>query len=286
MPMTAFPERMSNMSHNHFIQNKSKTPSRKTMGRAAVMVVAMVVTLIFCSVTAFAWFSANVANTGNTITTGNYSLDITVKDEQNNPVSANGASYSLEANNVYTVQLEANGTVSTGYCKITAKDTTYYTGQIDKDATFSFTIESNEAATLTFTPAWGTYSGKDTIENDGSITIGTPAAGNSILNAAPAKPDNSIASEAPESNESPENNQQEETVPPETETPSQPAVSQPVESEPVVSEPETSTESTVVSNSSEETGSQTSSEENAVDDTDEETVEQPEETETVTSVGE
>lgn len=275
MPMTAFPERMSNMSHNHFIQNKSKTPSRKTMGRAAVMVVAMVVTLIFCSVTAFAWFSANVANTGNTITTGNYSLDITVKDEQNNPVSANGASYSLEANNVYTVQLEANGTVSTGYCKITAKDTTYYTGQIDKDATFSFTIESNEAATLTFTPAWGTYSGKDTIENDGSITIGTPAAGNSILNAAPAKPDNSTVSEEPESNES------EETVPPETETPSQP-----VESEPVVSEPETTTESTVASNSSEETGSQTSSEENAVDDTDEETVERPEETETVTSVGE
>lgn len=275
MPMTAFPERMSNMSHNHFIQNKSKTPSRKTMGRAAVMVVAMVVTLIFCSVTAFAWFSANVANTGNTITTGNYSLDITVKDEQNNPVSANGASYSLEANNVYTVQLEANGTVSTGYCKITAKDTTYYTGQIDKDATFSFTIESNEAATLTFTPAWGTYSGKDTIKNDGSITIGTPAAGNSILNAAPAKPDNSTVSEEPENNES------EETVPPETETPSQP-----VESEPVVSEPETTTESTVVSNSSEETGSQTSSEENAVDDTDEETVEQPEETETVTSVGE
>ena len=275
MPMTAFPERMSNMAHNHFIQNKSKTPSRKTMGRAAVMVVAMVVTLIFCSVTAFAWFSANVANTGNTITTGNYSLDITVKDEQNNPVSANGASYSLEANNVYTVQLEANGTVSTGYCKITAKDTTYYTGQIDKDATFSFTIESNEAATLTFTPAWGTYSGKDTIENDGSITIGTPAAGNSILNAAPAKPDNSTVSEEPESNES------EETVPPETETPSQP-----VESEPVVSEPETTTESTVASNSSEETGSQTSSEENAVDDTDEETVERPEETETVTSVGE
>lgn len=234
------------------------------------MVVAMVVTLIFCSVTAFAWFSANVANTGNTITTGNYSLDITVKDEQNNPVSANGASYSLEANNVYTVQLEANGTVSTGYCKITAKDTTYYTGQIDKDATFSFTIESNEAATLTFTPAWGTYSGKDTIENDGSITIGTPA-GNSILNAAPAKPDNSTVSEEPENNES------EETVPPETETPSQP-----VESEPVVSEPETTTESTVVSNSSEETGSQTSSEGNTVDATEEE----PEETETVTSVGE
>lgn len=284
MPVTAFPERMSNMSHNHFIQNKSKTPSRKTMGRAAVMVVAMVVTLIFCSVTAFAWFSANVANTGNTITTGNYQISVEIGKGSDPLVFTNPSEQVLGAG-AYTVRLNASGTVSTGYCKIQIDENVYYTRQLSPGDKMTFTLNLDSSYICSFTACWGTYSGtEDVIEDNG--TIGNPVVGNSILNAAPAKPDNSIASEAPESNESPENNQQEETVPPETETPSQPTVSQPVESEPVVSEPETSTESTVVSDSSEETGSQDAEEGNAVDDTNEETVEQPEETEPVASVGE
>ena len=267
------------MSHNHFIQNKSKTPSRKTMGRAAVMVVAMVVTLIFCSVTAFAWFSANVANTGNTITTGDYQISVEIGKGSDPLVFTHPSEQVLNAG-TYTVRLNASGTVSTGYCKIQIDDDVYYTEQLSPGTSMTFTLSLDNRYLCSFTAHWGTYSGTDIISNGGSITIGTPVVGNSILNAAPAKPDNSIASEAPESNES------EETVPPETETPSQPAVSQPVESEPVVSEPETSTESTVVSDSSEGTGSQDAEEGTVEEGTNEETVEQPEETEPVASVGE
>lgn len=268
------------MSHNHFIQNKSKTPSRKTMGRAAVMVVAMVVTLIFCSVTAFAWFSANVANTGNTITTGNYQINVQIRNSSYPSFTyINPENFFLDPGE-HTFLLTATGTVSTGYCKIQiGDDDVYYTQQLAPGESMTFTLNLDSKSLCNFTACWGTYSGtEDVIEDNG--TIGNPVVGNSILNAAPAKPDNSTASEAPESNES------EETVLPETETPSQPAVSQPVESEPVVSEPETSTESTVVSDSSEDTGSQDAEEGTVEEDTNEETVEQPEETEPVASVGE
>lgn len=261
------------MSHNHFIQNKSKTPSRKTMGRAAVMVVAMVVTLIFCSVTAFAWFSANVANTGNTITTGDYQISVEIGKDSDSLVFTHPSAQLLEAG-TYTVRLNASGTVTTGYCKIQIDDDVYYTEQLSPGTSMTFTLNLDSRYVCSFTACWGTYSGTENVIQDQG-TIGTPAVGNSIMNAAPTKPDESTVSEEPESNES------EETVPPEKETPSQP-----VESEPVVSEPETSTESTVVSDSSEETGSQDAEEGNAVDDTNEETVEQPEETEPVASVGE
>lgn len=67
------------------------------------MIAAMLVTLLFCSVTAFAWFSANVANTGNTIETGNYSLNIVIKDSSGDEVVA-----SHSADSSYVLPLTKN----------------------------------------------------------------------------------------------------------------------------------------------------------------------------------
>lgn len=270
------------MSHNHFIQNKSKKPSRKTTGRAAVMIAAMLVTLLFCSVTAFAWFSANVANTGNTIETGNYSLNIVIKDSSGDEVVAShsaDSSYVLAADEKYTVQLTADGSVTKGYCKITTDGKTYYTNQIEKENPLTFTIQSDVEATWVFTPTWGTYSGDDTIDPDQGIVVGTPSAGNS-LNNEPSKPESTV-SEAPESKD--------EAV---EETPSEPVESKVESTESQTSstestESQTSSTESTESQVSETSGTSATSEDPNTESPDEGTETETEtETETTTSVEE
>ena len=257
------------MSHNHFIQNKSKKPSRKTTGRAAVMIAAMLVTLLFCSVTAFAWFSANVANTGNTIATGEYSLNIVIKENTTNSEvgSTSEGMYTINEGK-YTVTLSvADGSTSTGYCVIEVANNVYYTKQIEKDTSFSFEINAYEKATLTFAPTWGTYSGDDTIDPDQGIVVGTPSAGNS-LNNEPSKPESTV-SEAPESKD--------EAV---EETPSEP-----VESKVESTESQTSSTESTESQVSETSGTSVTSEDPNTESPDEGT-ETETETETTTSVEE
>ncbi len=185
------------MSHNHFIQNKSKKPSRKTTGRAAVMIAAMLVTLLFCSVTAFAWFSANVANTGNTIETGDYQITVEIKDGDNF-VLIDPVNLPLQlGTGTYTIRLTASGAVSTGYCKIALNDQYYYTPQLAPEKRMEFTIALDELTNASFMAYWGNYDGEDVIDPEKGIVVGTPSAGNS-LNNEPSKPESTV-SEAPES---------------------------------------------------------------------------------------
>lgn len=258
------------MSHNHFIQNKLKKPSRKTTGRAAVMIAAMLVTLLFCSVTAFAWFSANVANTGNTIETGDYKITVELAEYPNTPALTNPNEQILYTGK-YTVRLTASGAVSTGYCKVQVGEDSYYTQPLAPGEQIEFILAVNEEFTIcSFTPYWGKYSGTENIiDPEKGIVVGTPSAGNS-LNNEPSKPESTV-SEAPESKD--------EAV---EETPSEP-----VESKVESTESQTSSTESTESQVSETSGTSVTSEDPDTESPDEGTETETEtETETTTSVEE
>lgn len=145
--------------------------------RRTVLVLAVAVLALTFSV--YAWFQASVISKGNSITAGNYAIVVAVAAngrEAGSPTRIDAeSSYTLTAKSseTYTVTLQKNGSVSTGYCRIESGGQSWYA--IPDNDSFQFTIyPSDPAATYTFTAYWGVpdSTAGTQILADGSI--GTP----------------------------------------------------------------------------------------------------------------
>lgn len=150
-------------------QAKHKTaPKGSPIFRRAIVVMLTLALSIACyGVTVFAWFQAELLNTGNTITSGTYSLAVTVveKDNTNTGVQETNDSFALTAGKGYTVTITAVGTTN-GYCKISNGTDTWYTEAISGGEDFILTIYPTEAVNYMFTTVWGAPQG------DGNLTSG------------------------------------------------------------------------------------------------------------------
>lgn len=134
--------------------------SRKVM----VVLTALVIGVVCYSVTVYAWFQANIANSGNTITTATFDLNVEI---DNGVVSDDGV-YSLDANEKYTITLTRTGEAK-GYSVIEGNGKKWYTEQIKSD-TFTFTFIPEANGNYSFTASWGTPpEDADLIENGSTV---------------------------------------------------------------------------------------------------------------------
>ncbi len=121
----------------------------------------------------WAWFSASVQTSPQTITAGNYDIAVTVNNE---PVNG---TITLTAGQSYKATLAASGTApSGGYCKIEGGVAPLYTTQLKPGNALTFTLSPETTADYTFTAVWGNYSGVANITDGCTIKkqAGTPPA--------------------------------------------------------------------------------------------------------------
>lgn len=120
--------------------------------------------------TSWAWFTASRSSSVTPIQTANYTVALTV-DGQDVPQTLDGESImkiQMSGGQSYAISFKANGTASTGYCKVTFEGKTYYTNQIGADDTFSFTVNTSQDSTMEVEAQWGTCA----LESVDEITSG------------------------------------------------------------------------------------------------------------------
>ena len=131
---------------------------------------------MLCGAT-YAWFTAGTASVGNTLNTGNFSLDVTVTDGALNALLESDDGYELMANSSYTVTLKVSDstTVTRGYCIVTIAGDTYTTQAVYKanpEVPFTFTINTADSnVNVTFEAVWGIPSNVDVDETNNVINI-------------------------------------------------------------------------------------------------------------------
>ena len=125
--------------------------------------ISSVLGIILCTVClagmTWAWFSDSVTNRSSTITSANFSAEVTVnKVTDNTEIPLTDGKYKLEqSSEKYKVTLKATGSASTVYCKVNINGV-IYTARLNPNSnndTFIFEIDcSGTSATVTFTPTW------------------------------------------------------------------------------------------------------------------------------------
>lgn len=118
----------------------------------------IIVCMIFLAGSTWAWFSASISTTPQTITAADYDIEVSITDQDGEPVAL---TEQLTENTEYKITLTASGTAKQfgGYCIIKGGDTTLYTGQVFPNETKTFTFTPKETAEYTFASVWGKYSG-------------------------------------------------------------------------------------------------------------------------------
>lgn len=167
-----------------YIPKHGKVRDNVMLVRSAFTLAIMVVCLIAMSVTAYAYFSANVTSGSNMIKAANFDVNISVTDSNTKanvdiPTTVSGRETVLDFKTpgTYTVTLAKAGSADTGFCIITANGIEYITQQIgvdinannEKRESVSFCLKINEANTkVTIESHWGTssYYGYDINESN------------------------------------------------------------------------------------------------------------------------
>lgn len=178
--------------------------SDKEFSRVMISSILGIMLCIICIAgLTWAWFSGSVSSAANNITAASFNIQINVKVKDTettvSPTVENGIySFSLENNKIYDVKITADGTATTGYCKVIFGENTYYTIQIfnisgepqpgsllstDRPHEITFTVNATDVTLLKIIPRWGSYAraeGEKLIGNENSEniinSIGTPPA--------------------------------------------------------------------------------------------------------------
>ena len=170
---------MREIFSDEFDEIKQKKVHEKVLyKRIAFTVVCILACLFAMGFTACAFFTADVTSSSNTITAATYAMDCKIAPKDGSePFEA--YSISLDGQEAFPKEYEIsigidkqNNTASTGFCVVEVlidgdtKPIVYHTAQIwnedskadGKSQSLAFTLTLNEAATVTFTPHWGTSS--------------------------------------------------------------------------------------------------------------------------------
>lgn len=174
------------------VPEKGKMKEKVFICRIAIAIVCMVCCLSAMGFSAYAYFTSSVTSGLNTIQAAVYSTDIVVVDSSNVLVSETKAedatkSYSLRKG-IYSVTIVAQGTATTGYCKVVVNDTdNYYTVPIAPNETLKLEIQCNDSnAEVRIITNWGSCSVKEDakiVENNAAVTIGNATKNTSTFSA-------------------------------------------------------------------------------------------------------
>lgn len=139
------------------------------------MILPSIVGIMFCMIclagTTWAWFSASIQPRPQTIKAANYDIEVSVKNESGDLVSA---VQPLEAGQAYKITLTASGTADKvgGYCIVGGGGKELYTDTLLPGEKLVFTFAPDQTAVYTFTSVWGSYSGEVDIKEGSRIGQG------------------------------------------------------------------------------------------------------------------
>ena len=155
--------------------------------------------ILFCGIClaglTWAWFSSSITSTANTITSADFTVQISINGSE---ASSDSGVYNLSVDS--TVTVKAVGSATTGYCKVEFGGKAYYTVPLftnSESDTVVFTVYTSENSELKITPQWGTCAVAATDENP---RIGEDAE-NHIVNSIGTPPEVMTAAEASERSE-------------------------------------------------------------------------------------
>ncbi len=112
--------------------------------------------------TSYAWFTSATSSSVSSIISPTYYLSYMIDGDTETVMPYAGLTTSAIDRDLVYITLTATGTENAkGYCEIKVCDDTncayYYTNYITANSSYSFTLTSTNAKTITFIPHWGTY---------------------------------------------------------------------------------------------------------------------------------
>ena len=143
----------------------ARATQKSIMRMLVPMILGLSVCLVSLSGLTYAWFTATLQGTTQTIRTAAFRVEVTVKQGENSePVAADDkGNYAIKAGKAYTFTMKAaaDNTASRGYCKLLLKKagesagTPYYTATFEKNDTYTLTMTPESDMTVTVEPLWG-----------------------------------------------------------------------------------------------------------------------------------
>lgn len=134
-----------------YIPKHEKLPDKVFRSRMAASLLTILACITAMVGSAFAFFYQDVSTDNSTLTAAYYSVAVDIAEE-------NTYIAPLMYEDKHTFEITANGTATTGYCKIQVGEQTYYTEQIARGETLTLTIQAAKDTVITFSPGWGTHS--------------------------------------------------------------------------------------------------------------------------------
>ena len=171
-----------------YVPENGKVRDKVMLTRVAVTVISIVICLASMGITAYAYFSYNVASEINVIKAANLETSVQITDSNGEVVKVITSNYkshlaSLKGGAEYhvTIKPTARSTAKTGFVIITADGcmNRYHTQQIGQDGdantpSIAFSLILGADAEVTFLAHWGTssYYGYESANNDLYVTHG------------------------------------------------------------------------------------------------------------------
>ena len=169
-----------------FYVPKYEKVSDVSFSRIIVSSVLGILLCIFCLAgLTWAWFSGSSSSAANSITAAEFKVKVKINGSE---ITSADGKYTLNQT-VNTVTVTADGSATTGYCKVNFGGDIYHTIQIfkvpaeDKPDSVTFTVNSVVGAELEIIPQWGTYAKPDSETLiDANSEIGTASETQSQVN--------------------------------------------------------------------------------------------------------
>ena len=141
-----------------YIPKHEKLPDKVFRCRMGLSLLTILACTAIMAASTFALFYSEVSTDHSTISGAYYSL--TVDGTENGTYIC-----PLAFEDKHTFEIKADGTATTGYCKIQVGADIYYTEQIFQGHSLNLTIRAAKGTPIIFTPGWGALS-EDTCGNE------------------------------------------------------------------------------------------------------------------------
>ncbi len=134
-----------------YVPKHEKLPDKVFRCRMVVSLLTILACTAIMAASTFALFYSEVSTDHSTLAGAYYSVTV---DKAENGVYI----CDLAFEDKHTFVIKADGTASTGYCKIQVGENIYYTEQIFQGSSLTLTIQAAQGTPIIFTPGWGTLS--------------------------------------------------------------------------------------------------------------------------------
>lgn len=134
-----------------YVPKHEKLTEKVFRCRMAVSLLTILACTAIMAASTFALFYMDVSTDHSTIAGAYYAVTVDNAEDEIYICP-------LEYEDKHVFEIKANGTATTGYCKIQVGESIYYTEQIFQGQSLVLTVQAAKDTVITFTPGWGTLS--------------------------------------------------------------------------------------------------------------------------------